>query len=239
MVPPSSNGISRAPPYSGSCRPARLFVYVTFTLFRRSSHIVRLKLADGLCSPKPHRNFSPWFGLFRVRSPLLTESRLISLPHPTEMFQFGWFPSHRYLIHDGMHELLHADCSIRKSTDRSVFTAPRSLSQLTTSFIGSQCQGIHSTLFPALPFALVLLRNFRVFTNCSFFTRHTLFSKICRFYFVVSLASILFSSCFCPFQEQISTDKNPLISILAPDIWWAQMDLNHRPHAYQACALTS
>ena len=22
-------------------------------------------------------------------------------------------------------------------------------------------------------------------------------------------------------------------------LWWAQMDLNHRPHAYQACALTS
>ena len=21
--------------------------------------------------------------------------------------------------------------------------------------------------------------------------------------------------------------------------WWAQVDLNHRPHAYQACALTS
>ena len=25
----------------------------------------------------------PWFGLFRVRSPLLTESRLMSLPRPT------------------------------------------------------------------------------------------------------------------------------------------------------------
>ena len=22
-------------------------------------------------------------------------------------------------------------------------------------------------------------------------------------------------------------------------LWWAQMDSNHRPHAYQACALTS
>ena len=21
--------------------------------------------------------------------------------------------------------------------------------------------------------------------------------------------------------------------------WWAQVDLNHRPHAYQACALTN
>ena len=24
-----------------------------------------------------------------------------------------------------------------------------------------------------------------------------------------------------------------------PDKWWVWMDLNHRPHAYQACALTS
>ena len=24
-----------------------------------------------------------------------------------------------------------------------------------------------------------------------------------------------------------------------PPIWWAQVDLNHRPHAYQACALTN
>ena len=39
------------------------------------------------------------------------------------------------------------DCSIRKSTDQSVLTAPRSLSQLITSFIGSQCQGILHMLF--------------------------------------------------------------------------------------------
>ena len=33
-----------------------------------------------------------WFGLFRVRSPLLTESRLFSLPVGTEMFHFPTFP---------------------------------------------------------------------------------------------------------------------------------------------------
>jgi hypothetical protein len=32
---------------------------------------------------------------------------------------------------------------IRKSSDQSSFAAPRSLSQRTTSFIASQCQGIH------------------------------------------------------------------------------------------------
>ena len=39
-----------------------------------------------------------WFGLFRVRSPLLAESRLMSFPAPTEMFQFRAFPSYTYLI---------------------------------------------------------------------------------------------------------------------------------------------
>ena len=34
-------------------------------------------------------------------------------------------------------------CPIRKFTDQSLFAAPRSLSQRTTSFIASQCQGIH------------------------------------------------------------------------------------------------
>ena len=32
------------------------------------------------------------FALFRVRSPLLTESRLISFPLPTKMLQFGRLP---------------------------------------------------------------------------------------------------------------------------------------------------
>ena len=38
--------------------------------------------------------------------------------------------------------LLRAGCPIRKSAGRKVFAPHRSLSQLITSFIGSQCQGI-------------------------------------------------------------------------------------------------
>ena len=39
-------------------------------------------------APQPQTYRYDWFGLFRVRSPLLAESRLISLPPGTEMFQF-------------------------------------------------------------------------------------------------------------------------------------------------------
>jgi len=50
------------------------------------------------CSHDPNRATPAgltlgWFGLIRVRSPLLAESRLISLPRGTKMFQFPRFPS--------------------------------------------------------------------------------------------------------------------------------------------------
>ena len=38
------------------------------------------------------------FSLFRFRSPLLTESRLLSLPVGTEMFHFPTFPLHALYI---------------------------------------------------------------------------------------------------------------------------------------------
>jgi hypothetical protein len=47
-------------------------------------------------TPSKHRSYNPQrrtpgFGLFRVRSPLLTESLLLSFPPGTEMFQFPGF----------------------------------------------------------------------------------------------------------------------------------------------------
>ena len=43
----------------------------------------------------PHLPCGIRFELRRLRSPLLTTSRLISSPAPTKMFQFGAFPIHR------------------------------------------------------------------------------------------------------------------------------------------------
>ena len=45
---------------------------------------------------QPQGDKSPWFGLFRVRSPLLTESLLLSFPGGSEMFQFPPFATHTY-----------------------------------------------------------------------------------------------------------------------------------------------
>ena len=65
------------------------------------------------------------------------------------MFQFGGFPSWHYVFMSGS-QLLHlCGFPIRISADRSLFAAPRSLSQLVTSFVGSWCQGIRPVLFIA------------------------------------------------------------------------------------------
>ena len=81
-------------------------------------------------------------GLVRVRSPLLTESRLMSFPPANEMFQFAGFASppygfrRRYLASE-------VGFPIRKSADQRLLAPSHGLSQRATSFIASQCQGIH------------------------------------------------------------------------------------------------
>ncbi len=44
----------------------------------------------------PRRYYYPRFGLLRFRSPLLSESFLLSFPPGTKMFQFPGFPSYTY-----------------------------------------------------------------------------------------------------------------------------------------------
>ena len=83
VVPPVSHRVSRVRWYSGSSCLTRLFAYGALTLCGRPSHAVRLKLVNGVRCPQPRKHCCFRFGLFRVRSPLLAESRLISFPRPT------------------------------------------------------------------------------------------------------------------------------------------------------------
>ena len=86
------------------------------------------------------------FGLFRVRSPLLTESLLFSLPVGTEMFHFPTFPPHQLYIHWVVTR--HHSCWVSPFGHPRItarLTTPRGLSRPTTSFIGSWYQGIHRT----------------------------------------------------------------------------------------------
>ena len=86
------------------------------------------------------------FGLIPVRSPLLGESLLFSFPWSTKMFQFLQLSPHILFYSDmGSRTLLRDGFPIRKSPDQSLFATPRSLSQLTTSFIDFRHQGILHT----------------------------------------------------------------------------------------------
>ena len=151
------------------------------------------------------------------------------------------------------------DCSIRKSAGQCSLTAHRSLSQLTTSFFGSQCQGIRPALFFALPFAIIL--RIIWFWLLVVFTRLDSSYIVCMVSRVVSVIDLsitnfvvssfalhllfsfqgTFAASFgvCSSSEQIWKDNFFFYLLKSALNWWAQVDSNHRPHDYQSCALAS
>ena len=89
-----------------------------------------------------------WCRLLRFRSPLLSESRLISSPLPTEMFQFGRFASLALWIHARM-ALAGRVAPFGHLRIKACLPAPRSFSQAATSFFACNRQGIHLMHFVA------------------------------------------------------------------------------------------
>ena len=84
------------------------------------------------------------FSLIRFLSPILTESRLLSLPVGTEMFHFPTFPLPALYIQAGVTGLASSRVSPFGNPRITVWlSTPRGLSQIPTSFFGSWCQGIH------------------------------------------------------------------------------------------------
>jgi hypothetical protein len=148
VVLTDSHGISRAPCYLGysSGRPQH-FDYGVRTLSDWPFKTIRLYRAitlttrqDGTKSPTtPNVQRLPAitharFSLIRVRSPLLTESLLFSLPVGTEMFHFPTFPLPALYIQAGV---TRSPCSaqrgfpIRKSSDHSsIISSPRLIADL-------------------------------------------------------------------------------------------------------------
>ena len=89
------------------------------------------------------------FSLIRFRSPLLTESRLFSLPVGTEMFHFPTFPLPALYIQAGVTRSPKGPGGVSPFGNPRItarLSTPRGLSQITTSFFGSRCQGIHRLL---------------------------------------------------------------------------------------------
>ena len=154
MVPPDSHRISRARCYSGtrsggpwfSCTglspstatPSRGLPLTTIFLTPFQAG----RPGRAVPQPRPHNpcrvSHATGLASIRFRSPLLTESRLFSLPVGTEMFHFPTFPPHALCVqarvtpHDwcGVPPFGHPRINAR-------LAAPRGLSQPPTSFIGS------------------------------------------------------------------------------------------------------
>ena len=126
MGPPASHHVPRAWCYSG--KPM-----VTEGSDRRvrDCHPLWCAFPDtsadpAFVTPLGSHNPSPKTGLgyIRFRSPLLTESRLISFPTGTEMFQFPALAPPGLYIHPGVTSSACAampGCPIRKSPDQSLF----------------------------------------------------------------------------------------------------------------------
>ena len=107
---------------------ASVFAYGTITLYGRTFQTVPLTVATGDVDAR-NPGSKPRFGLFRFRSPLLTESRLISFPAGTEMFQFPAFAPYGLYIQP---QVPPSGCPvtvsfpIRKSRDQRLFdSCPR------------------------------------------------------------------------------------------------------------------
>ena len=109
MVLVDSHGISRVPRYSGTepSEPAGFHLPGCHRLWPIvPDRSINLLVFD---SPalRPGRPYNPIvharrFGLFRVRSPLLAESLLFSLPAGTEMVHFPALPSTDLCIQSGI-----------------------------------------------------------------------------------------------------------------------------------------
>ena len=148
MVLPDSHEVSRASQYSGISCALFIFRYEAITryggTFQCSSPDY---LKSRMPTLQPRMNESTRFGLFPLRSPLLRESRLISFPSGTEMFHFPELASYDLCIQSQIsgHDSRWVS-PFRNLRINGCLAPPRSLSQLTTSFIAFRRQGIHQML---------------------------------------------------------------------------------------------
>ena len=178
MVPPYSHRVSRAPRYFGYCS----LKLTSLTRLSRSS----AAFPKAFCSLISILN--------AVLNPdLISEFGLASSDFARHYFRnLGWFlflallrcfspGGSPHIPIDSVYDvkiLLLTDCSIRTSADQYLLAIPRSFSQLTTSFVGSQCQGILPALLLAWPFRTFVrswselcFSSLEVFYwNCSFAT---------------------------------------------------------------------
>ena len=113
------------------------------------SNSLHLRYCIHVVCPQPQRSKLHWFGLFRVRSPLLTESNFFLFLRVLRCFSSPGYPRMTMDSSCGNAALPALSFLIRKSMGRSLFAAHHGLSQLIASFFGVWCLGIHPVLLLA------------------------------------------------------------------------------------------
>ena len=143
MGPPASNRVTRVRSYSGATLVCAAFRLQGFHLLRPAfpepfgytSHV-------RIGGPQPRR----------INPPVWPLSRSLAATWEIDVSFSSWgyldvsvhpvSSSYAMCSHTGTRTLLQVSSLIRKSAGQCLFAAHRSLSQLVTSFFGSQCQGI-------------------------------------------------------------------------------------------------
>ena len=133
-----------------------------FTLSGMLFHTFKPNLVDTMSRVLQPQDQWPWFGLFRFRSPLLTESSSLSFPPVTEMFHFTGYcePAPMNSERDGQ-ALPQPGYPIRKSPGIKAYVplpeAYRSLSR-PSSPAGTKASTIYSYLLVSVFLKLICIR---------------------------------------------------------------------------------
>ena len=160
MVLTCSVRIPRVPTYSGYSPINKLFDYRAFTLSRSTFQSSSPKFVFSYGSPLPRTYCYIRFGLFRFRSPLLSESLFYFLfLRVIRWFSSPGSPRTTIDLSYDIAILLAMSFLIRTSAVIRSFAAHRGFSQLVTSFFGAMYQGILHTLFVAYSFQLHLCNS--------------------------------------------------------------------------------
>ena len=143
MVPPSSHRVSRVRRDSGSVLPASSFAYETVTLCGVPSQTLRLESAIHVDVRTPKIFLPPVWPLPRS---LATTGGIsvdfFSSPYLDVSVQAVSSVSLCLRFYGTVTGLILPGFPIRKSTDQSLLSAPRGISLIAASFVGSWCQGI-------------------------------------------------------------------------------------------------
>ena len=144
MVPLPSDKVPRVSSYSGYRLLLSPFAYGGFTLsgWLSQNHSARLSLNPAVHTPVCTHTGLGSSGFARRYSRNRCFLLFLSL---LRCFSSGGSPP--YVMYWRMDTTNVVGFPIQISPDQWIFAPPRSFSQLITSFIGSQCQGIHPALF--------------------------------------------------------------------------------------------